>query len=337
MATRRPSTAQLARTVHDLEALPPQQDPGFATGTRRVLTGLTDSEQVLRAVLDDASNADAVRFAALYALLVKLNREDRVRDYADLVRVHEAEFGAEPYFNTFRALVARGYGLGRDAEALRRAVDFARRADADLPNSQGIKHQIAWFIADYLEAAPASATSAALLEEADRAVSAAIAAPGGQHGHYYETLARLHVLRRDYAAARSAITEAIQLEPSDSPDFYRRLARYQATRVRIDLVEERDRMAERQDTFRAELERFRTQQLELLGLLAAVVAFVVSAASIAAQTPKTGDGARLICAMAGAVILVFASFTHANSRATWQRLLPVAVLGSALLLTGLLL
>jgi tetratricopeptide (TPR) repeat protein len=336
MAQRRPSTSQLAGTVRELTALPPQQDPGFATGARRVLTGLADSEQVLRAVLADVSNTGAVRFAALYTLLVKLNREDRVRDYADLVRTHEAEFGAEPYFNTFRALVARGYGLGRDAEALRRAVDFARRADADLPNSQGIKHQIAWFIADYLEAAPATATSATLLEEADRAVSAAIAAPGGQHGHYYETLARLHLLRRDYPAARSAITEAIQLEPSDSPDFYRRLARYQATRVRIDLVEERDRMTERQESFRGELERFRTQQLELLGLLAAVVAFVVSASSIAAQTPKTGDGARLICTMAGAVILVFASFTFANSRASAKRLAPVVVLGSALLLTGLL-
>jgi hypothetical protein len=337
MPTRRPGNTQLAGTIRDLEALPPQQDPGFATGTRRVLAGLTDSEPMLRAVLADAASTGAVRFAALYTLLVKLNREDRVRDYADLVRAHEAEFGAEPYFNTFRALVARGYGLGRDTEALRRAVDFARRADTDLPNSQGIKHQIAWFIADYLEAAPATATSATLLEEAHRAVSAAIAAPGGQHGPYYETLARLHPLRRDYAAARSAITEAIQLEPSDSPDFYRRLARYQATRVRIDLVEERDRMAARQEQFRGELDRFRTQQLELLGLLAAVVAFVVSASSIAAQTPKTGDGARLICAMAGAVILVFASFTFANSRATWKRLAPVVVLGSALLLTGLLL
>lgn len=337
MATRRSTPAHVTAVVRDLAALPPQQDPGFATGARRIMASLTDSEPVLRAVLADTSNTRPVRFAALYTLLVKLNREDRVRDYADLVREHEAEFGTEPYYNTFRALVARGYGLGRDVEALRRAVDFARRADTELPNSQGIKHQIAWFIADYLEAAPATASSAALLEEADRAVSAAIAAPGGQHGHYYETLARIHLLRHDYGAARSALAEAIQLEPADSPDFYRRLARYQATRVRIDLVEERDRMTERQDLFRSELDRFRTQQLELLGLLAAVVAFVVSAASIAAQTPKAGTGSRLICTMAGSVILVFASFTFANSRAPWKRLLPVVVLGSALLLTGLLL
>ena len=106
--------------------------------------------------------------------------------------------------------------------------------------------------------------------------------------------------------------------------------------MRIDLLEERDRLEARQEQFRSELDRFRTQQVELLGLLAAVVAFVASAASIAAQSAKAADGARLMCAMAGAVILVFTSFAYTNAHAPWSRLLPPAVLGAALLLTATL-
>lgn len=64
---------------------------------------------------------------------------------------------------------------------------------------------------------------------------------------------------------------------------------------RLGSTVKRDRVIKRQETLLNELDRFRTQQLELLGLLAAVLAFVVSASSIAAQTRETGDGVRLIC------------------------------------------
>lgn len=163
-----------------------------------------------------------------------------------------------------------------------------------------------------------------------------LADPQGHRAHYFETRARIHLLRGEFSAARAAIADAIEIEPADAPDIYRRLARYQATRVRIDLLEERDRLNERQEQFRTDLERFRTQQLEILGLLAAVVAFVASAASIAAQSAKAADGARLMCAMAGAVILVFASFAYINTQPSWTRLLPPAMLGAALLLTATL-
>lgn len=332
-----PTARQIETAGHLLASLPEQRDPGFATGARRILAGLADGEAVLRAIVDDVSRPREVRFAALYALLVRLNREDRSRDYADVVRAHETEFGAEPYFNTFRALVARGRGVGgMRPESLRAAADYARRAAADLPGIIGVQHQIATFLTDYLELVGASA-SPVLLDEAEHAVDAVLALPDGYRSHYLETRARLHLLRGNYGAARAVIADAIEAEPADTPDLARRIARYQAMRVRIDLLEERDRLAARQEEFREELDRFRTQQLELLGLLAAVVAFVASAASIASQSAKASDGARLMCAMAGAVILVFTSFAYTNNRAPRTRLAPPALLGAALLLTATLL
>jgi hypothetical protein len=289
----------------------------------------------MRTVLADESNPHDVRFAALYLMLVYLNQQERTADYEQLVRANETEFGLEPYFNTFRALVARGRGIGGQPELLRTAVDFARRAAADLPGHVGVQHQIATFIADYLEL-DEKAVSRGLLEEADRAISLVLSSPQRQRAHYFETRSRISALQGNYSAARTAIAEAISAEPAGAPDVYRRLARYQATRVRIDLLEERARSSAQQQQFRQELDRFRTQQVELLGLLAAVVAFVASAASIAAQSAKAADGARLMCAMAGAVILVFTTFAYTNSALSWTRLVPPAFLGAALLLTSLL-
>lgn len=336
LSTRAPTARQVEAAARQLAELPEQRDPDFPMGARRILASLVDTEAVLRTVLDDTSRPREVRFGALYALLVRLNREERSRDYAELVRAHEPEFGGEPYFNTFRALVARGRGIdGLRPESLRAAAEYARRAAVDLPGAIGVQHQIATFLTDYLELV-GTGTSPVLLDEAERAIDAVLAQPDGYHSHYLETRARLHLLRGNYNAARAAIADAIEVEPADTPDLARRIARYQATRVRIDLLEERDRLTARQEEFRGELDRFRTQQLELLGLLAAVVAFVASAASIAAQSAKASDGARLMTAMAGAVILVFTSFAYTNTRASLTRLLPPGVLGAALLLTATL-
>lgn len=318
-----------------LAALPEQLDHDFPNQTRAILAGTPHPEPILRVILADSANTHKVRFAALYTLLVRLNRDERTRDYADLVHTHEREFGQEPYFNTFRALVARGRGLGMHPDSLRAAVDYSRRAARALPGVIGVQHQIATFLADYLEL-PGVPASPAMLEEAEHAADALLAAPDGRRSHYLETRARLHLLRGEYGAARTAIADAIETEPANTPDLYRRLARYQAARVRIDLLEERDRLEARQEQFRSELDRFRTQQVEVLGLLAAVVAFVASAASIAAQSAKAADGARLMCAMAGAVILVFTAFSYTNAHATWTRLLPPAVIGAALLLIATL-
>ncbi|MBR7838424.1 hypothetical protein KDL01_34465 [Actinospica durhamensis] len=289
----------------------------------------------MRAIVVDESHAREVRFGALYCLLVHLNRQERTAAYAELVRSAEAEFGLEPYFDTFRALVAYGRGIGGQPELLRVAIDFARRAAADLPGHVGIQHQVAMFAVDYLELEGAKATTG-LLEEADRTISLVLSSPQGRRAHYFETRSRVSALQGEYGSARVAIAEAIAAEPDDDPDVYRRLARYQATRVRIDLLEERARTHAQQESFRQELDRFRTQQVELLGLLAAVVAFVASAASIAAQSAKAADGARLMCAMAGAVILVFTTFAYTNASPPWARVIPPALLGAALLLVSVL-
>ena len=331
----RSNLSRIQAVAHELADLPDRSHASFPFAARQILARMHNVEPTMRTIISDESHAHEVRFAALYCLLVHLNRQDRTATYAELVRSNEAEFGQEPYFDTFRALVAHGRGIGGRPELLRVAIDFARRAAADLPGHVGIQHQIATFIVDYLEL-EGTAASTGPLEEADRAISLVLSSPQRRRAHYFETRSRVSALQGEYGGARVAIAEAIAAESDDDPDVYRRLARYQATRVRIDLLEERARTQAQQERFRRELDRFRTQQVELLGLLAAVVAFVASAASIAAQSAKAADGARLMCAMAGAVILVFTTFAYTNAAPPWTRVVPPAVLGAALLLISAL-
>lgn len=333
--TSRPSTAQVKTAIRELGGLPEQASPLFPFEARRILALIRDPAPVTRAILADEANPRDIRFGALYVLLVYLNQQERTEEYEQEARTQEAEFGMEPMFNTFRALVARGRGLSGQPDLMRTAVDFARRAAVDLPGNIGVQHLVATFIADYLDMEESTAATE-LIEEADRAISLVLVSPYGRRPHYFETRSRISALQGNYRAARAAIASAIAAEPVGAPDVYRRLARYQATRVRIDLLEERARSRLEQQQFRSELDRFRTQQVELLGLLAAVVAFVASAASIASQSAKAADGARLMCAMAGAVILVFTSFAYTNAQPTIRRLAPPAALGAALLLTAVL-
>jgi hypothetical protein len=61
------------------------------------------------------------REAALYALLLRLRREERFGEYGEFVRQFEDEFGAQPYFHTFRAIHARAKG---DLASLRSSVEY---------------------------------------------------------------------------------------------------------------------------------------------------------------------------------------------------------------------
>lgn len=314
-----------------LAALPRQTDPEYPWAVRGLIGRLPDADRVLTSILDDTGVDRQARFAALYARLVTLAREERMHAYADLVHDYETEFGREPYFYTFQANAVRL--RGPELASLRAAIAFSRHAAGLLPEIPAVLHQLAEFLVQYLEVVDGPPPSG-MAEEAERYVDEAIAKSFGRVGHYFETRARLLALRGDFAGARNAIAEAVEHEPHGSPDYARRIFEHRTARMRVELLAERARWMAAQEHFRRDLERFRTQQLELLGLLAAIVAFIASAATIASQS-HGAEGGRLLTTMAGAVILVFTSFAFINDRPAWRLAIPVS-LGIVLLVVGLL-
>jgi hypothetical protein len=312
-----------------LAALPDDRDPTYPAAVRELVDGLARPEPTLRAILDDHLAPRQVRFNALYATLSKLRRDERHGDYASLVRATEYEFGDEPYFYTFKAIVA---SHGTSPASLRSAIEYSREATRVLPNVAGVLHQVAVFIVAYHELV-AEEPAERVIAEAQTYVDRAIALSYGEVPHYFETKAMVLALRGDFASARATIAEAIELESPTSRDYMRRISEHNTTRVRIDLLAERARWRRTQEDFRSELNRFRSQQFQLLGLLAAVVAFVSSASNIASQA-RDSMGLRLMISMSGAVIVVFASFTYLTTRQSTRAIIAV-VFGLLLLLTGL--
>lgn len=312
-----------------LAGLPDDRDPRYPVAVRELVETLAEPEPMLREILADGLASHQVRFNALYAVLFRLRREERHGDYADLVRANEHEFGDEPYFYTFKAIVA---SHGASPASLRSAIEYSREATRVLPNVAGVLHQVAVIIVAYYELV-AEQPSDTVIDEAQSYVDRAIALSYGEVGHYFETKAMVLALRGDFTSARSTIAEAVELESRSSRDYMRRISEYNTTRVRIDLLAERARWLRSQDDFRSELNRFRSQQFQLLGLLAAVVAFVSSASNIASQT-RGSMGLRLMISMSGAVIVVFASFTFLTTRVSTRAIIAVGF-GLLLLFFGL--
>ncbi|MEU1800768.1 hypothetical protein [Streptomyces sp. NPDC019937] len=290
-----------------------------------------DAEQVFRRICEDASRPRHIRFAALYAVLLRLRREERLTDYTEMVGRHEEEFGSEPYFHTFRAVILR---LEGSLASLLQAIEHSREAARLLPEIPGVQHQVAEFIAEYMEQRE-SAPRSGELEEAEGLVDRAITLTHGRVAHYFETKARILCLRDEFQAARSLVRRAIELEPKEGQDYLRRISQYQTTRVKIDVFAQRADWLKARDDFRQEMGHFRTQQLELLGLLAGIVAFVASTANIASQVTGA-TGVRLITAMSGALIVVFSSFFWMGGGNNWRRSIISTSVGALLLSIGLL-
>jgi tetratricopeptide (TPR) repeat protein len=319
--------AQKARARALLGRLPPPSEPAFPQAAREALEAMGEPEPSLRLILEDQKERRGLRFAALYGLLLRLRREERFGEYSELVRRCEGEFGTEPYFHTFRAIVARVRG---DLASLRSAVEYSRRAVELLPSRAAVVHQLAAFWIEYLERLDAQPAERDL-EEVERHVDRAIALTHGTVAHYFETKGRVLALRGEFEAARSAVAQAIEAEPRGSRDYLRRLTQYQTTRVRVDVMEERVRWHRAHQRFRDELTEFKGQQLQLLGLLAAIVAFIVTAGNIAVGT-SGADGIRLIVVASGAIAVVFGTFSLVNNSSVGK--VAVAIMVGLALIGG---
>lgn len=320
-----------AEVEQALGTLPATGDPAYLQEIRRVIDRTRNPERTFRRICDDASRPSSIRFSALYAVLLRLRREERLSEYSELVNRHEEEFGGEPYFHTFRAVILR---LEGELASLLQAIEHSREAARLLQNVPGVQHQVAEFIAEYLERRDSPPQSKEL-EEAEISVDRAITLSYGRIAHYFETKARILCLKNDFDTARSLVRRAIELEPREGMDYLRRISQYQTTRVKIDVFSQRADWIRSRDSFRKEMAQFRTQQLELLGLLAGVVAFVASTANVASQA--TGAVAvRLVTAMAGALIIVFSAFFLMVNNGLWRRVVLASTLGFLLLMGGLL-
>src|SRR5882757_3654260 len=131
--------ANRAEVEAALAALPGSGTPSFPGEIRAVIDRTRNPERTFLRICENLSHSEEVRFAAFYAVLLRLRREERLTDYTRLLNQYEHTFGNEPYFHTFRAVALR---LEGSPTSLLQAIEHSRQAARLIPDVAGVQHQL---------------------------------------------------------------------------------------------------------------------------------------------------------------------------------------------------
>jgi tetratricopeptide (TPR) repeat protein len=329
-----------------LENMPPHASSEYHARAGALCDRLTEEEM---AALEELITAPGDRKRAFDALYVLLARHRRVLDpgrFRRLYERHAGNFDDMPMRAVLDSDMAMLHPGGPDLPG---AVAFATRALDAYPNNQPlvahharVPAELGWSGAEVPEAELNQA-----LARVERSIEA-----DPERARFRAVKGQLCALLGRYEEAEAAIQRAMELEDSSLNGYAIRVIEYQRLRADIRLRAETGRIREAlRDTTRrleremdhrltevagairqreeAEIAKLRSESLGTLGLLAAVIAFIVTSVQVADKMPLT-DGLRLLAGIAGVLTLVFTVFAgvYAAVRSWW--LVAPVLLGGAL-------
>jgi tetratricopeptide (TPR) repeat protein len=298
-----PDPTEVALAIAQLTPYADSSKHDFGVSIRTIASNLANPHETLQAIADDVNAPAHVRFAAFYGLTVRLWREKKYREYAALSERYESTFGDEPLYNVFRAQAQQS--LGDDTAHLESALDYAEAAVQDLPRLPGVLHLFGELVAAVQERQ--DSPNRTQLHNAEKALRQAISITRGTYAKYHATMARILTLQKKFDEARVSVQRAYDTEQYTSLDYPVRITEYQLIRQRIQLAEERTRTGAIEAKAIEEMREFRGQLIALLGLLAAVIAFIVSTVSSSTNRPFNESSGAIIT-QGGVLMVVFASF-----------------------------
>lgn len=288
-----------------LARMPSAEHPTYDFAPARLLTEAPLDRASLQMLIDDEDAQ--IAFNALFLELTILWRDRDFAQYRAVVAGARVRFRDNP---RFPSLEAQACSCSVDARVLRRGLDHAKTALANLPGRPGILHTFAALVASLADQDKAKDV---WLSEAEDALEEVIRL-NPTYAMYHATLARILLHQDRYREATDAVTQAIELEPSTGRHYALRVGDYQDIRTAISFGERADQLRQEHEAVtetvtnvRSEFEDMRTQVFALLGLLAAVVAFIVTGVQVARQQ-ALADAAGLMALIASSILAVFAGF-----------------------------
>ena len=293
-----------------LEALSPNTEAKFDFEVRDILDLPSCTPEALKKLSghpDAPVRIRRVRHAARPRL-----EEPGLRQYRRLVREAPQSVRDDPLY---AALEAQAAGTSGGLPDLRYGLGRAEVAVEAAPDRPGVLHTLAEVTAHLGDRDAASQTQLeAGLHAVERAIEVRRHDP---YAKYHATRARLlaHLDRWDEADAEIAL--AIERERSGERHYVLRIGNYQNLRLSMLFDRRAEELRRRQESAHSEfsavqeqvreLQGLRGQFLELLGLLAAVVAFVAAGIQVA-DAMSLRDGVALMAAIAGGILAAFAGF-----------------------------
>ena len=335
-----------------LEALPAADDPWFPPALNNlVFRSSHDVRELLNMIVCDDNRLLETRFKAFYGYLNHTRRSLDIGEYDRYHDQHASVFSTFPMAALLRSQrflnhVQAGELSDEAAAFAQHFADVARRL---LPEHFGVMAHWATVIVAIQSRLPEAARDITLMTEAIDVQNLALLESRGMYPRYYATKAQLLLLVRDWDAALTAIAIATDREDSTLKDYPVRIGRYQALRTEIESERrlhaviassnaELSIIKEQTSVVREELESLRNSTLTLVGLLAAIVAFITTTSSLATHL-EFRDATRLIAVSSAGMLIVFSGIlwlvTGASGRASTVKFLSVLVLAALLCATAL--
>ena len=307
--------------------------PGMDTLRARTFT------EILKEITEgeEQSIEPKVRSAAFATWMTFLLRW---RDYKHFRNVFDT------YHNIFRevspSLVSLYQGM-RDLSQVsskgdrQRAVKSAEEAMKAMPHMPGALNL-------YTEAMAISGERGDVMaEDLDQAMAAIEKAIDidPAYAKYYANRARILALKKRYDESYRDIDKAMEMETSEYDEYLLRISNYESIRTFIQLEErsseiehQANEMKYEQDKAQKQLSSMRGETLTLLGLLAAVIAFVVPSVQLVSNLQSAEAGV-LMTFMAGLILVVFGAFMELIHPDTKWRPKGLLVVGAGILLVTL--
>ncbi len=297
---------------------------------------------VLREIMEDEEQEGNIRSAAFAALLAYLWRWRNYQEFRKTFDKYRDLFvDISP---SLVALYQGMYDLSRISNqgGRQQAIKSARDAKEAMPRMPGALNLFAEVIAIASERGDVADAD---LDQAMEAIERAIGIDP-KYAKYYSNRARILAVKGRFDESYRDVDKAIELETSEYDEYLLRIANYESIRTSIQLMErsveinrQADAMKEEQERASKQLGSMRGETLTLLGLLAAVIAFVVPSVQLISNL-QSAEAGLLMTFMAGLILVVFGAFMELiQPGERWRRkgVLVVVIGLSMVLLASLVL
>jgi len=307
--------------VNFLDALPPEETREYEVFLTKLVQQEKDIAPLLNSVfekcirkLGEDEKAEHIAFACFVALNIYYRRNKDITKVHDLITQNEKHFHKHPMFAHMYSLFLRSTGRKKDQE---RALEYARKAARAMPEQAGVQHSLAEVLINLIEEGLFNRSSEdreKYLSEAEEAIEKALNLDSS-YPKFYSTKGRLYALKGNYDEAREYVELAIDKEDSNASDYTIRLNNYNATLAKIQLMEFYDNIdnkfkesvekinRNRQET-EEQLKQFRVQNLEFLGLFAAIISFTVGGIQFIANQ-SFDQGVLLLSVFTGCLLCIY--------------------------------
>lgn len=335
-----------------LDALPSPDDPWFPPRLNDYIFHVSNIRTVLDTIVKDTTKPLEVRFKAFYGYLNHARRSLDISEYDGYYDSHQGSFGSFailPLLHSQRYLNHIQAGEYNDSLALM-AQHFASIALQQLPNHFGVNAHWATVIAAVQSKLPREERDQALIRRAITAQDVALVDSQNRYPRYFATKAQLLELAEDWDGALAAIGRAIDLEDSSMADYAVRVGQYEAMRSEIQaerrfqnfLARGNDELSTLRTEFSrvsTELAEMRNSTLTLVGLLAAIVAFITTSTTLLTRL-SVHDAIRFTAISSAGILFVFTSIlwlvTSPKSRPEMTRFLFIIAVAVFLAILALL-